>query len=85
MHSLHGRGHLPANTSGAKTENKMLSTLGLLLSWQLTFNLLSNLIARPNIHGTVQLEFDEGFVPQLCLSEDVGASATQTIANPPNC
>jgi len=52
--------------------------------WCQDLYLLSNLVARSHIHGTVQLEFDERFVPEFCLSEDVGASASQTIANPPN-
>ena len=85
MHSLHGRGHRPANTSGAKTENKKWSTLGLPSSWQLTFDLLSNLVARSNVHGAVQLKFDEGFVPEFCLGENVGPSAAQTVANTSHC
>ena len=60
-------------------------TLGLPSSWQLTFNLLSNLVARSNVHGAVQLKFDEGFVPEFCLGENVGPSAAQTVANASYC
>ena len=43
---------------------------------QLTLNLFANLVARPDIHGTVKLELDECLVPELGVRDDVGPSAS---------